>query len=123
MSRTLVNEAKEGRHVHTTMNTLGRGGCPQVSAASREGDPTARFEPPPRAVKDNGPYLAEFSLPATQPPISYRGAAQPQRAGAVVSYLLNPRLFSDLKFPAPSFLNLHLHPFPISAFRISLFLS
>ena len=43
---------------------------------------------------------------------------QPQRAGAVVSYLLNPRLFSDLNFPAPSFPHLHLHLNP--TFRLPL---
>ena len=44
------------------------GGRSEGLQASREGDLTARFESPPQAVKDNGPYLAEFSLPATQPP-------------------------------------------------------
>ena len=43
--------------LNTTRKTLGRGGCPQVFEALREGDPTARFESPTRAVRDNGPYL------------------------------------------------------------------
>ena len=45
------------RWIALSKSSLGRGGCPQVSKALREGDPTARFKIPTRSVGDNGPYL------------------------------------------------------------------